>query len=169
MLNDTLQRIIDQEYTNAKEIAELAGVSSSTVYRWIAGQSQPDFDSIRLLVRLLPHQRAQRALIDAFLGGSNWTATATEFDLDVNHDGRVDADDALDASVTAMKTSSDALQTVRAASRGRHLDSEETLELIALLNQTIRHCTVTQRVLIDMSERRKKAHDRKAGSLKIAE
>ena len=63
MLAKTLKRIIDKQFTSAKEISELTGVSQSTVYRWIAGQSQPDFDSVRLLVRLLPDKRAQKALL----------------------------------------------------------------------------------------------------------
>ena len=91
MLAKTLHRIIDKKFTTAKEVSELAGVSQSTVYRWIAGQSQPDFDSVRLLVRLLPDMRAQKALLTAFTAGTDWHATHMNLELDVNHDGKVDA------------------------------------------------------------------------------
>lgn len=156
MLSQTLQQIIDKKFTTAKEISELAGVSQSTVYRWIAGQSQPEFDSIRLLVRLLPDMRAQKALLTAFTAGTDWHATHMNLELDVNHDGKVDANDALDASCHALKTSADTLQSIREASKGKLLTSDETLELISLLNHTVRHCTITQRILVDMTEQRKR-------------
>ncbi|MFN3165753.1 MAG: helix-turn-helix domain-containing protein [Phycisphaeraceae bacterium] len=156
MLAKTLKRIIDKQFTSAKEISELTGVSQSTVYRWIAGQSQPDFDSIRLLVRLLPDTRAQKALLTAFTAGTDWHVTHMNLELDVNMDGKVDADDALDASCNALKTSSDTLLSVREASKGKVLSSDETLELISLLNHTVRHCSITQRILVDLAEQRKK-------------
>lgn len=156
MLAKTLKRIIEKEFTSAKEISELTGVSQSTVYRWIAGQSQPDFDSIRLLVRLLPDSRAQKAILTAFTAGSDWHVTHMNLELDVNHDGKVDADDALDASCHALKTASETLLSIREASKGKVLNSDESLELISLLNHTVRHCTITQRILVDMSEQRKR-------------
>ena len=156
MLAKTLKRIIDKQFTSAKEISELTGVSQSTVYRWIAGQSQPDFDSVRLLVRLLPDSRAQKAILTAFTAGTDWHVTHMNLELDVNLDGKVDAEDALDASCNALKTSSDTLVSIREASNGKILSSDETLELISLLNHTVRHCTITQRILVDMSEQRKR-------------
>ena len=156
MLAKTLQRILDKKYTTAKEISELAGVSQSTVYRWIAGQSQPDFDAVRLLVRLLPDMRAQKALLTAFTAGTDWHATHMNLELDLNDDGKVDADDALDASCKAIKTTSKTLLAIREASKGKILSGDETLELIAHLNQTIRHCSITQRILVDMAEQRKR-------------
>lgn len=156
MLAKTLQKIIDKKFTTAKEISELSGVSQSTVYRWIAGQSQPDFDSVRLLVRLLPDTRAQKALLTAFTAGTDWHATHMNLELDINHDGKVDADDALDASCHALKSSSETLLSIREASRGKLLSGDETLELISLLNHTVRHCTITQRILVDLAEQRKR-------------
>jgi transcriptional regulator with XRE-family HTH domain len=156
MLAQTLQRIIDKKFTTAKEISELAGVSQSTVYRWIAGQSQPDFDSVRLLVRLLPDLRAQKALLTAFTAGTDWHATHMNLELDVNQDGKVDADDALDASCEALKTSSETLLAIRQASKGKILTGDETIELVSHLNQTIRQCSITQRILVDMAEQRKR-------------
>jgi len=156
MLSKTLKRIIDKQFTSAKEISELTGVSQSTVYRWVAGQSQPDFDAIRLLVRLLPDTRGQKALLTAFTAGTDWHITHMNLELDVNHDGKVDSDDALDASCHALKTSSETLLSIREASKGKILSSDETLELISLLNHTVRHCTITQRILVDMAEQRKR-------------
>jgi hypothetical protein len=153
MLSQTLQRIIDQHLTNAKELGDLAGVSTSTVYRWIAGQSQPDFDSIRLLVRHLPNRTAQEAILQAFTAGTDWHCTHQEYELDVNSDGCVDENDALDASIETVKRCGDSLASIRGAYR-QPLSAEDTLEVLGLLNCVIQQATVTQRVLVEMREQR---------------
>jgi hypothetical protein len=163
MLAKTLSELIDRKITTAREIGELAGVSTSTVYRWIARQSQPDFDSIRLLLRHLPSRAGQEALLNVFTAGTEWSASHQELNLDVNSDGQIDADDALDASIEAVKSAGRSLAQVRAASRGQLLQPEQTLDLIAQLNHVVRQCTITQRVLIELSEQRRKR------KLKLAE
>ncbi len=156
MLEAALQRIINRKLTTAREIGEMAGVSTSTVYRWISGQSQPDFNSIRLLVRHLPDRRAQEAILSAFVAGTAWQLRHLELELDVNEDGTIDADDALDAAIDAVKAAAKTLQQVRSASRQRGLSAEQTIEVLALLNQVARHCTVTERVLVQLAERQRR-------------
>jgi len=156
MLNKTLNRMIEKKQTSAREIAELAGVSPSTVYRWIAGQSQPDFDSIRLLLRHLPNREAQQSLLNAFTMGTNWQFACPDMELDVNADGKIDAADALDASIDAVHTSARNLKQLRAAFRDGKADADEVLELVHLLQQTASHCLVTQQVLVHIMEKQKR-------------
>ncbi|MEM9883883.1 MAG: helix-turn-helix domain-containing protein [Planctomycetota bacterium] len=162
MLSKTLQRVIDEKLTTARELGELAGVSTSTVYRWIAGQSQPDFDSIRLLVRHLPDQRAQEEILQVFTSGSDWLCTRLELELDVNDDGRIDAEDALDATIECVKGASESLSAIRASGHSP-MTADDTLQSVALLNHVMKHCAITQRVLIDLAEQRRKRR------LKLAE
>jgi len=156
MLTKTLQKLIDEQHTTAREIGELAGVSTSTVYRWIGGQSRPDFDSIRLLVRHLPKREAQEAILSVFAAGTAWQFEHNDLELDVNHDGSVNADDALDASVQAVRTAAESLANIRASMNGKEPSSDETLQIVALLGGVIRHCTITQRVMVEMAEQRRK-------------
>jgi len=155
MLGKTLQRMIDQKLTSARELGDLAGVSTSTVYRWIAGQSQPDFDSVRLLVRNLPERRAQEEILQSFTSGSDWQCTRLDLELDVNNDGRVDADDALDATIESITSAAESLARIRASSH-HPMTSDETLQTVALLNHVMRHCAITQRILVDIAEQRAK-------------
>lgn len=156
MLAKTLQRLIDERRTTAREIGELAGVSTSTVYRWIAGQSRPDFDSIRLLVRHLPQRAAQEAILSVFTAGTSWKFEHNELELDVNEDGCVDADDALDASVEAVRSAGESLANIRASMNGKPPNADETLQIVALLTHVVRHCTISQRVLVELSEQRRR-------------
>ena len=162
MLGHALQRVLDQNLSTAREISELAGVSTSTVYRWIAGQSQPDFDSIRLLVRHLPNPLAQEHILEAFTGGTDWQYIREQLDLDVNADGRVDAEDALDASIEAVHGAAESLCQLRATMHGP-MSADQTLETVALLGKVMRHCSITQRVLVELAEQRRKR------KLKLAE
>ena len=156
MLAKTLKRIVDKQFTSAKEISELTGVSQSTVYRWIAGQSQPDFDSVRLLVRLLPDARAQKELILTFAAGTDWHVTKMELELDINADGKIDAADALDSSIDAVHSSGKNLKLLRTAFRDGMANPEQVLELIHLLQNTAGHCMVTQQVLVHLAEKNKR-------------
>lgn len=156
MLARTLQKLIDANLTSAREIGDLAGVSPSTVYRWISRQSQPDFDAIRLLVRHLPERAAQEAIIATFTAGTDWQFTHESLELDVNDDGVINAEDALDASVEAVRSAGESLKSVRQASRRQELSAEDTLELISLLNHVVRQCNITQRILVDLSEQKRR-------------
>lgn len=154
MLAKTLSRLIDGGITSAKEIGLLTGVAPSTVYRWVRGESQPDFDSIRLLVRHLKDPRAVEALLSAFTAGTSWRYYRTEIDLDVNADGAIDTADALDASIEAVHTAGRSLAQVRQSCRDGVVQRESAIELIALLNDVIHQCSLTQQILVHMSEAR---------------
>ena len=158
MLHRTLQQLVDRKLTTAKEMGELAGVSTSTVYRWIAGQSQPDFDAIRLLVRLLPSPAAQEALLQVVTAGTDWKLDRMNLQLDLNGDGRIDAADALDASIAAVRHAADSLAQVRAkfCDERQPASAEDTLALINQLGEVMTHCTIAQRVLLDMADQRRK-------------
>ena len=163
MLAHTLQQLIDQELTSAREISELAGVAASTVYRWIAGQSQPDFNAVRLLVRHLPNAQAQEALLSAFTAGTCWSFSRAEMDLDVNADGCIDTEDALDASIEAVRCAGETLANMRKAHQEKAPTADQTLSLICLLNQVARQCSITQGILVELSEQRQRR------KLKLAE
>jgi len=157
MIAETLQRLIDEGITSAKEISELTGVASSTVYRWLNGKSQPDFNAICMLLRQLPHTKGQEALLTCFLAGTHWQYYSMETDLDVNFDGKVNQDDALVASIESVRGASESLSRLRI-----NIDAVEAneptehTEIIHMLNEVIQHCNVVQQILVKMSERQAK-------------
>lgn len=156
MICKTLQKVIDENLTTAREIGDLTGKAPSTVYRWIRGQSEPDFNTVRLLVRHLPNRRAAESILSAFTAGTTWRFYNLEAELDVNADGVIDVNDALDTSIEAVRGAGKALGKVREASKDNIIDKDECIELIGLLNDVIRQCSVTQQILVHMSEERRK-------------
>ena len=158
LLAPTLQKLIDSNTTTAKDLGEMAGVSSSTIYRWINGESEPDFDSIRLILHHLPDIDAQLAILTAFIAGTPWTVTQTSGDLDVNHDGRVGREDALDAAISCVHIASDSLQQIRTACRDGKITEAEAQRVAQLLGDVINQCSITQQVVMSIVEpKRRKA------------
>ena len=163
MLATTLAQIIDQNLTTVDEIGALTGVSSSTVYRWMAGHSHPDFETIRLLVRHVRNPDAQRALLTAFTAGTAWQMRYLDEDLDVNGDGCIDANDALDASIRMVRSAGNSLGRIREACREAPPSKPLAIEAVTVLEEVIHQCCVTQQVLVQMTEaapscQRRKAH-----------
>jgi transcriptional regulator with XRE-family HTH domain len=163
MLARTLQRMIRDQLTTAREISELTGVAPSTVYRWMKGRCEPDFHAIRILLRHLKNPAAQEALLAAFCAGTPWQYNRPELELDVNHDGSIDHEDALDSAIASVKSSATVLDQVRTACRRQgSVPAEDVLALINTINQMVRQCSITQQVLVQASEQQ---HRRK---LKLA-
>src|SRR5690606_18289147 len=143
---------------SVREVSELTGVASSTVYRWLSNESVPDFETVRLLVRLLPDRTGQEALIRTFVAGTPYRVFHSESELDVNQDGIIDINDALDASIQSVKSASDSLTSIRMHSGDDNAMRHGAAEAVASLDKAIRECTTAQQVLIhvaDSSKRRK--------------
>jgi len=159
MLARTLEAMIEQKWTTAREIGELTGVAPSTVYRWISGESEPDFNSIRILLRHLPDLRAQQAIVSLFLGGTLWTATraAAGPELDADRDGTISSDDALDAAIQAVRDSGAALDHVHDSLQDGRLTPEESVSATASVDEVIRQCQRLKAVLSVLTEDRKRA------------
>lgn len=155
MLARTLQRLVHDDLTNAREIGELAGVSTSTAYRWIAGDSEPDFNSVRLLIRHLKNAQAQEALLSVITSGTDYRVRRDHLDPDVNRDGKVDADDALDAAIHTVHSAGESLTKVRESLADGKIDRREVVKLMSTLNDVVRHSALVQEVLVRLLEQNK--------------
>ena len=157
MIAETLQKLIDEGVTSAKEISELTGVASSTVYRWLNGKSQPDFNAICMLLRQLPHTNGQQALLTSFMAGTSWQFYNIAADLDVNFDGKVDQEDALIASIESVRGAGESLSRLRGAIDAIEArEPADSMEIIHMLNEVIQHCNVVQQILVRLSDRQPK-------------
>ncbi len=162
MLSRTLQRIIAKKLTNAREIGELTGKAPSTVYRWISGASEPDFNSIRLLLRHLPNPQAQQALLSMFTAGTAWQTFHVEAELDINQDGSICTEDALDATIHSINVLGDCLAHIRKTCKDGIIRPEDVVTAVAHLDEVIHHSHISRRVLVKLCERQRK------GRLKLA-
>ena len=63
MFGTIIRMLLDDKHTTIKEIEELTGRASSTVYRWMNGESEPHATDIRLLVRHMKSEDARQTLL----------------------------------------------------------------------------------------------------------
>ncbi len=154
MLARTLAQLIEEEQTSVSEVAALAGVSNSTVYRWIARRSQPDFDAIRRVIRGLPSRAAQQALLSVITTGTPWRLRRYELALDLNADGKIDAEDALDAAIRVVRAAGQSLAHVRSSCAADKVKKQDLVDLVGELNDVVQHSTIVQEILIRMVEQR---------------
>ncbi|MFA7236506.1 MAG: helix-turn-helix domain-containing protein [Phycisphaeraceae bacterium] len=152
MLCDTLDRLIHAERTSVTEVAELAGVSNSTVYRWLSKRSHPDFDAMRRVIRGLKNPEAQEAMLTVLISGTRWQLRRNDMPLDVNRDGRIDTEDALDAAIRVVKSAGQSLVDVRAARATGVVKKDHLVDLVGELNAVVQHSTLVQQVLIRLVE-----------------
>jgi len=63
MFGTIIRELIDRKLTTLKELEEVTGRGTSTIYRWINDESEPHFTDVRLLVRQLEKPEAKRTLV----------------------------------------------------------------------------------------------------------
>lgn len=61
-ISSALQKLIKEHVTTADEIGILTGCATSTVYRWVRGDSAPPFTSMGLLARGARDARVREAI-----------------------------------------------------------------------------------------------------------
>lgn len=103
MISRTLQTLHTEGKLTVRQFEDATGLSDSTFYRWLAGESEPTFIAVQQLIAHHPDGLVQAALIGAALRGSGFVAAQMSEDLDINGDGQVDMIDALAASNASIK------------------------------------------------------------------
>ncbi len=152
MLAKTLQQLIDRETTSAKEISELTGVATSTVYRWVSGESEPDFNAIRILLRHLKNKEAQRAILAVFTANTGFSFTHHEAVLDLNDDGKVDHRDAMTAAIEAVHSAGVSVSRLREILVDRTVSQANNVEMHELINSVEHYCVNLRCILSHLSE-----------------
>lgn len=157
MLAATLAHLIEEKLTTPKQLAQVAGVAPSTVYRWLEREGEPDFSHLAALLSGLPEMKAREDILLALTGRSGFSVVPLTGALDVNHDGQVNHHDALESVCLAIEHTTDSLQAINQATRDRSLSKEELVRVQSLLQQAMHRCATTQAVLSDMNKGRKEA------------
>lgn len=155
MLSVTLRRLIDQKLTTAREIGELTGTAPSTVYRWIRGEAQPSFDTIRLLMRHLRNREAQAALLAAFTASTPWRFYTADAELSITPEGAVDVRDALESALESLRSAGQSMTAILDATRDRAINEGEAEQLVQHANRVIRSGTILGRTVQNLTDQRR--------------
>lgn len=132
MISDTIEALINEGRTTQRELAELAGISTSAVSRYQTDQCGPLFDTVRLWVRHHPDPVVRQAFADCLLAGTGacvvWPSQPIEIDL--NGDGVTDAADGRQAAVECVAQAAHAVQVAIAALEDGVIDEAENVAIL---------------------------------------
>ena len=158
MLSALLQKLIDDHRTSVREICELTGRGESTVYRWLAGESQPTYRDIELLVRQVKDPMAREQLVCLMLMGLpvvvEWLEGAERDQIKRSTD---DKNTVFLLTLDAMKQVTTLLDLERKLITGGAMRESDVLEMVNLINDTVRHLTATKAVLVAQNPARRRA------------
>ena len=147
MLANVLRQMVQDRLTTPTEISELAGVSISTVYRWMNGQSHPGFDSIRLLIRHLSNPEAQRSLLTALLAGTAWRILHSGHHSPTGTDSPVDTPRTMNRVLNTLRESSTVLTLVHDRLSSNPHAREPIVHALPVLAKLLDEASQAQRAL----------------------
>jgi len=160
MFASVLQRLHSQGHLDVAKAAQATGLDPSTIYKWIAGATEPGVTNASLLVRHCHDPQVQAALLGVFTAGTPWVASYLPTELDINGDGDVDTRDALIAAIDALDGLAEHLRGVQDVGAKHAISSEELAHIHEHAESAVQGIVASQRViqwLHDQQQRRRPA------------
>jgi transcriptional regulator with XRE-family HTH domain len=150
MFGTIIRDLLDRKLTTLKELEEVTGRGTSTIYRWINDETEPHFTDVRLLVRQLDKPKARHTLVGLLTSDLpiviDWLTEEVR-KSDDEAGGRIDGHEVLERSLFALDCLSDALSEGNEAIRQQELTKESYVKIVTLIDETIRHLTASKNML----------------------
>ena len=149
MFGHIIRHLLDTKQTTIKEIEEVTGRGSSTIYRWINDESDPHHNDMRLLIRHMKNPDARRNILDLLTSDLpvviNWIADDSMTDVDTGDDRG--GHEVIERSLIALDCLTHALSAGNDALRRKELTKDSYVKLLSLMNETIHHLTASKNML----------------------
>ena len=150
MLEAYIRHLVEHDLTSVNEIEEITGRGTSTVYRWISGESEPHYGDVRALVRGLAKPEARRTLVGLLASDLpvivTWLsadAPAPELETELQGAGH----DALEKALLALDYITDGLAQGHQAIRQQALPADRYTRLVELIDHAIHNLTTSKNLL----------------------
>jgi hypothetical protein len=159
VISETIRFLTNKGITTHVELAELAGISDSSVGRYATDQSQPSFDTVRCWVWLHPRIEARQAFAECLIPPTKGRVFLVDGAIagDVNGDGRATIDDVMDGAIRVCSRAQATLEQARAAQADGQITETELVHMLAAGNELKRVANVMVAAATNAVVRRKKA------------
>jgi transcriptional regulator with XRE-family HTH domain len=151
MFGTIIRQLLDDKLTSLRELEEVTGRGTSTIYRWINDETEPHFTDVRLLVRHLERSEARHTLVGLLTADLpivvDWLAEESRKDWGEETDAQRAGHEVLERSLFALDCLSDALSEGNEAIRKQDLSKASYVKIITLIDATIRHLTTAKNML----------------------
>ena len=150
MLGSIIRYLLDNKLTSLKELEEVTGHGTSTLYRWMNGESEPHFTDMQLLIRQLKPE-ARRALVGMITSDLpivvNWLTDDEGLKAEDESGKRHDGHEVLERTILALDCVTHAISEEHDAIRNQTLPRRAYGDLVRLMNDAIRHLTASKNML----------------------
>ena len=151
MFGTIIRHLMDQDLTTVAEIEEATGRSTSTVYRWMNDEVQPQYVDVRRLVRELPSMDARRKMVDLLMSDLpvviDWLPDDEPGETAEFNDDERDGHEVVGRTLLALDCLTELLSAQHRAIRRQELTRQQYGELISLLDDTMRHLATSRRLI----------------------
>lgn len=162
MYGQIIRRLLDEKLTTLKELEQVTGRGTSTIYRWMRGESEPHAGDLRQLVREVRDPRAKRLIVSMLIADLplvvHWIdqdqSLREQFESRQSPDGH----DVVDMSLMALAAVTELLVAERESIRTEPELTEETYtRLVRLTDDAVRYLTTSRLMLDKYLRKRRKA------------
>ncbi len=151
MFGTVIRELLDRKLTTLKELEEVTGRGTSTIYRWINDETEPHFTDVRLLVRQLEKPEAKQTLVGLLTSDLpivvDWLHEEGLPAADDQTSPQSTGHEILERSLFALDCLSHVLSEGNEAIRKQELTSPAYVKIITLIDETIRHLTGCKNML----------------------
>ena len=145
-----IRHLLDEKFTSLKELEEITGRGTSTIYRWMNGETEPHFTDMRLLVRRLPNPKARHTLVAMLTSDLpivvSWVGE-DDFVVKDSKGARHDGHDLLDRTIVALDCLTHIIAEEHDAVRDGNLSAESFAHLVTMMDDAVRHITSSKNLL----------------------
>ncbi len=162
MHGQIIRRLLDEKLTTLKEIEQVTGRGTSTLYRWMRGESEPHASDLRNLIRDIRDPRAKRFIVSLLTADLpivvNWIEQEQSITQKLDAGKHHDQNDAVDTSIQAMRSVTDLIVAQRqSAQAGKQMTDQTYSELIRHIDDSISQLTLTRMLLDRVMHKRHRA------------
>jgi hypothetical protein len=160
MIQETLRDLIDRGQTTVAELAEHGGYGRSSVYAWLAGDARIPVDAVAGWIRHHPAIEVRQFVLNAIAGPrAVLKPDRSRSDLDVNHDGRIDGDDAKHSAMIVMRRAVDQMDHLMKSLGDGRLSTVEVQRLWSLQHEIVQQAGLIVEIATEIQSDRRPARN----------
>lgn len=160
LLGTIVRHLVDNELATVREIEEITGRGTSTVYRWIKGEGVPQYGDLRALVRGLEKPEARKVIVSLLASDLPVVVSwADDLDPEAEAEAPRDGQDVIAKSLLALQCLTDVLSEEHGAVNRGELTAEGHAKMVELIDATIRYLTISRTLLARYGPAARRAAD----------
>jgi hypothetical protein len=147
VISEILRPLHENGRVTISSMADVLSRSSASVYRYLSGETDLEYGQVRALVKLTDNTALQEAILLDLTKGTGWYVAKVPAHLDVNGDGDVDLDDALQKAIETNQQTAAFLADALETSKRQRMTPADALRLRELTQRMLENTILIQQIV----------------------